>query len=373
MAVSYRGFQIELYEEYLSDGAFVSDQRRQLLANPLGKWGLLRDWEDRTEAYIDGLSVGADLALEVCTRRAIDGEPGEFEIAVRTFCRASRFDLIERIVNEAGEGPKVTALAEGLLHERHTSLPVVIERLVNASPKLLPSLAKVIGYQRLPLASLLIDAKESSPSVAWALGRLRDGSSGTLLRSLLRDGGAPEAALALARTSNTLDSVEQWPLFLRGLMGEAGRLGELHSDPSPDSSLALGLLGFAESVPYLMARLPQPESALALQLITGAGLTVEQPVADEELEPDERATLETQLNTDSAHWLEWWNAHGDRLPRTPLRSGQPYSETALLRHLENPEGMHVERYWAAEQLACRHGRSLAFEPDMLVVEQRSAL
>jgi hypothetical protein len=280
---------------------------------------------------------------------------------------------LEGAVNEAGEGLKMASLAEALLHERHTDLPRVIRRLADANPKLLPSLAKVIGYQRLPLASLLTDAKISRPSIAWALGRLRDGNSSTLLRSLLREGGGSEVALALARSANALDSLEQWPLFVRGLMGEAGRLSELHSNASPDSSLALGLLGFGDSVPHLIARLPQAESALALQLITGAGLVVEQPVADEELEPGERATMKAQLSTESADWIEWWTAHGDRLPRTPLRGGQPYSEAALVCQLQNSDGMHVERYWAAEQLACRHGRALSFEPDMLVKDQPSAL
>jgi hypothetical protein len=383
MPTSYRAFQIELYEEYLSNCAFLSDQRRNLLAQPCGKWGLLRDWEDRIEAQIDGLVVGRELALQVCQRRALEGEPGEFETALRVFVRQSKFDLIEETVATAkvSDGPKTAAIAEGLLHEPHPDLLNVIQRLIEMDASLLPVLARVIGYQRLPLGSLLLASQSSHPTVVWALGRLREQGAVGMLCSLL--GSLPEkekgvVALALLRITNDRRASGHWPLFFQGLLGERAYTNDLLSDASADSSLGLGLLGDTAAIPSLISRLPQPEAALALQLITGAELTMQTPIGEtpqdgEDLEPGERPTMETKIETSPEAWSAWWQDNQENLPTACLSCGRSATPETLLHHLWSPERLNVERYWLVEQLALRHGQVLGAEMDMYLKEQRIAL
>ena len=375
MAVSYRAFLIELYEEYLNTGGFLEQQRKNLLANPFGKWGLIADWEERHEACLDGLSVGGSLALEVCYRRAVEGEPGEFQCALRLFFRAARPDLIEAAIVEAGavEGPKAAAIGDALVHERGAAMIQVIRRLAQLNPGLIPVLARVAGHQRLPVSDLLLRSNRTDASIVWALGRLRDPVAAEPLRRILRTAGGKEkqtAALALLRIQNSLSASESWPPVAFGLMGRADLLPELIVDSEPGSSLALGLLGIPSTVPALIARLPQPEACIALQLITGAGL-----MANPEPESDDAAESPgPAVACDAKVWTEWWNRNQSKFARIDCaRGGQTYSRESLERLLCDPDRMHVERYWAAEQLAARHASALLFEPDMLVRHQPAAL
>jgi|SRR5262245_2606445 len=379
MATSYRAFQIELYEEYLSNCAFLSDQRRNLLAQPCAKWGLLRDWEDRIEAQIDGLVVGGELALEVCQRRALEGERGEFETALRVFVRQSKFELIEPAVAGAqvSDGPKAAAIAEGLLHEPHPDLFKMIQRLIAMDANLLPALARVIGYQRLPLGSLLLASKSTHPTVVWALGRLREQGAVGMLCSLLRSLPEKEktvVALALLRITSDRRASGHWPLFVSGLLGERECAGHLLSDTSADSSLGLGLLGDTTAIPSLISRLPQPEVALALQLITGAGLTMQTPIEDlEDMEAGERPNVETKIETDPEVWSSWWREHQEDFGAGYFSCGILATTETLIQHLWSPERLHAERYWLVEQLALRDGQGLDAEMDMYALEQGIAL
>jgi hypothetical protein len=383
MATSYHVFKIELYEEYLSNCAFLSDQRRNLLAQPCGKWGLLRDWEDRIEAQIDGLVVGNELALHVCQRRALEGEPGEFETALRVFVRRSKFDLIEEVIAtaKASDGPKAAAIAEGLLHEPHPDLLNLIQRLIHMDAGLLPVLARVIGYQRLPLGSFLLASQSSHPTVVWALGRLREQDAVGMLCSLLASLPEKEkglVALALLRITNDLRACDHWPLFIPGLLGQREHADHLLSDTSPDSSLGLGLLGETGAIPSLISRLPQTEAALALQLITGAGLTMQTPVEGnledgENLEPGERPTMETKIEVDPEAWSAWWRDNQKNFGPGCLSCGILATPKTLTQHLWSPERLHAERHWLVEQLALRDGQALGAEMDMYLWEQRIAV
>ena len=379
MAVSYRGFLIELYEEYLSDGGFVATQRENLLAEPCGLWKRLEHWEDRIEAYIDGLCVGGQLALEVCLRRAIEGDPGDLHCALRVFHRQGRPDLIEQAlgaeVNRAPE--RIGGVGEALKHERGPDMRDLVMRLVELHPDLIVPLSQTIGHQRLPLSDLLLRNSDLIPSAKlfWALGRLGDTNAAARLRGVPRKEDEDiSATLALLRILNRLDPLEDWPCIAFGLMGAHGHFPELLGKKDIYSSLALGLLGNPSAVPELISRLPSANASLALQLITGAGLTEEKPVEDETLEPGERPTTKKQIACDPEIWRGWWKDHQSQFAgHSAFRAGLPYSPETLLSLLGDPNQTHVERYWATEQLAALHHLALSFETDMLVHEQVEAL
>ena len=75
MDTSTRAFQIDLYLEHLEEAAFLYEQRKVLRKNAEFSWRAIADFEERLEAHIDALVVGAGLALEICRKRAVEGEP----------------------------------------------------------------------------------------------------------------------------------------------------------------------------------------------------------------------------------------------------------------------------------------------------------
>jgi hypothetical protein len=119
MAISAKTFLIELYEEYLEEASFLYEQRLSLLVNPEISWKKIGEFEERFEAHIDGLVVGGDLAIEVCKRRAEEGDFGELHAAVRVFCRQNRKDLVVTLLEnvDTEDDQKVKAIADALKHE----------------------------------------------------------------------------------------------------------------------------------------------------------------------------------------------------------------------------------------------------------------
>jgi hypothetical protein len=308
----------------------------------------------------------------------VEGDAGEFLCALKVFYRLSRPDLIEAAIADAGaiEGPKAAAIADALMHEQPNGMADLVRRLASSHKELLPHLAVVIGHRRLPLADILLDSLLDEPSILWALGRLRESRAIEPFRRLARTGKGSirrTAVLALLRLENRLDPDYCSPLVL-GLMGADHRMAEMAANSDPDSSLGLGLLGSSAAVPILIGRLPQPEAAIGLQLLTGADLFHEQALEGEALEPGERPVTITKFSSDVDVWQQWWKRNENRfVGQMAFRSGIRYGTENLLRCLLDPARTHIERHWTAEQLAVRHGMALSFEVDMLVSTQRAIL
>src|SRR5262249_1141690 len=145
-------------------------------------------------------------------------------------------------------------------------------------------------------------------------------------------------ALALLRITGDRRASYEWPLFVPGLLGDQAFSSQLLSDTNASSSLGLGLLGDTVAIPALISRLPQPDAALALQLMTGAGLTMQIPVEGtaqdgEDLEPGERPTMESKIETNPEAWSAWWQDNRDKLPTGCLSCGIPARPEMLIHHL----------------------------------------
>src|SRR4051812_46058383 len=100
MAASPRAFLARLYEEYLEEASFLYEQRRTLYNNPEISWKKIGEFEERLEAHIDGLVVGDKLALDVCTRRAAEGDFGELYAAACVFCRQGQRELMLKVFED---------------------------------------------------------------------------------------------------------------------------------------------------------------------------------------------------------------------------------------------------------------------------------
>lgn len=422
MATSPRAFLIELYEEYLEEASFLCEQRRTLLQNPEITWKKIGDFEERLEAHIDGLVVGDKLALHVCKRQAADGDFGELFAAVCVFCRQDQRDLVLAILDELDPGDleKASAAADALKYELpKTWFPDFLTLLDAGDPKLAPILARAFSYRRVPCGPQLFSAMKrcaapALPEVVWALGRVAYQPASGLLLDYLKSEDEPvrsAAAVALARMGEPramdycLDHARSctWPVLPLGLAGGRRMLPLLtelaEKNGGADCLTALGLLGDPISVPLLLSRLEQPDTApsaaTALECLTGADLYeivfIPDEVDEDELFESEREQLKqgkpldrgdrrpfgstvTRLSQNPEEWNRWWQTNSTRYtPGVRYRNGSPFSPAALVEMLAAEKTPHEIRHFCSEELVTRYRQDFGFETDMPVVRQSTLL
>jgi uncharacterized protein (TIGR02270 family) len=420
---SDKGFLIGLYLEHLSETSFIYEQRLGLLNDPELTWKDLDDFEQRFEAHIDGLILGEDLALEICKQQAAEGDFGELHAAMRVFCRQNRLDLVLESIEalDPEEAEKLQAVADALNDE----LPAAWEKdfvglLQDENQKLVVILPKLIGYRRLAAGAELLQALQlnrvnSTPTLIWALGRLRERSARVpLFNTYLQhqdETVRSAAALALLRIGEPqtvtycLRSArsQNWPLLSLGLGGGRSAVPVLReiaarAKTNPDCLQALGLLGDASAVDTLLTQLANPKlaesAAQALNLTTGAGIYEEvfipEKIDEDELFDEEREKLKrgeplyppgqepgatiTRLSQKPEEWHKWWATNKSRFdPKIRYRNGKPYSPVCLLENLESEKSPRQVRQLAYEELVIRYGVDFPFETDMFVAQQKQAL
>jgi uncharacterized protein (TIGR02270 family) len=415
-----RSFSTELYEEHLEEASLLYEQRVGLYNDSEITWLEIGNFEERFEAHIDGLVVGGDLAIEVCKRRAKEGDFGELHAALRVFCRQNRKDLTLAIVEELDldDAEKVQAVGDALKYELPAAWNDDLWHLGARNRQLTPLLSKVSAYRRVGVAELGTVLHETQPQflpdVIWACGRLRQPGICRELRTYLdhKDPAVQSAAaIALLRLGDeqVLDhclrglALSNWPAIPMGLAGSrtAGRilLDVGNGQVSYDRLIALGLLGDISAVPILLSSLTDDETAeaaaISLQLITGASFCekvfVPDPVDEDELfdveredhkrekiplHPDGRSFGVTvkRLSRKHGDWQQWWslnNAAFDTQVR--YRSGRPYSHGCLVDVLTSERSLHLIRRLACDELVVRYGMDVPFETDMFVREQQRVL
>ncbi len=74
-------WQLDLFQEFVTGGAFLYSERLAWLADPEIMWPALRELEERFEAYLDGLLIGGAKALDFC-RQLLDGDAAAPAIVV---------------------------------------------------------------------------------------------------------------------------------------------------------------------------------------------------------------------------------------------------------------------------------------------------
>jgi uncharacterized protein (TIGR02270 family) len=421
MATSPKTFLIELYEEYLEEASFLYEQRRTLYHHPEITWKKIGEFEERLEAHIDGLVVGDKLALDVCKRRASEGDFGELYAATCVLCRQDRRDLVLAIFDELDpeDAEKSAAVADALKYELPEAwFPDFLTLLASGDRKLAPILARAFGYRRVQCGPQLISAMKrcaapALPEVVWALGRIGYEPADEPLLDYLRSEDEPvrsAAALALARMGErrAIDyclhqaPTNTWPIVALGLAGGRSALAVLTErarSGAGDCLVALGLLGSPESVPLLISQLEGPEAAApaaaALQCLTGANLYetvfVSEEVDEDELFQSEREQLKqgkplargdgrpygstvTRLTQKPEDWNRWWQTNGNRfVPGVFYRNGGPVSPALLIEMLADERTPHRLRRYCAEELVTRYRKDFGLETDMAAARQTRIL
>lgn len=425
MATSIKAFKIELYREHLEEASFLYQQRLGLLGNPEISWRDLGDFEERLEAHVDALLVGEDLALQVCKRQAIDGDFGELFAAVCVFCRQTQANLLADVFHSLDyqDPEKLRAVVDALNYEFPKEWKDYCSQALARSQKtmLLPILAKLCGYQRLPFGDLLhqfllTDTVKVDTAVIWAIGRLSIQDARETLSRLLRheqESVCEAALLTLLRLGDQralqscylLVQTKSWPYLAFGLGGSrtvSNLLRDVVNSGRANSEclLSLGLLGDLSSLKTLHACLAEPKlagpAALALNLITGANLYEEVFIPDE-IDEDElfehelkiyreegkvptRAdgkpfgTTVIRLSQDAEAWKNWFSENAAKFePEKRYRNGKLYSPACLFENLTAENTPHRIRQFAYEELVIRYGIDFPFEADMLVRNQLAVI
>jgi uncharacterized protein (TIGR02270 family) len=423
MAVTYREFRIELYQEHLEEASFLYEQRLGLFHDPEISWLDIGEFEERLEAHIDALVVGEDLALDICRTRSREGDFGELYAAVCVFCRQKRRELVADVLKELEptDAERVRAVADALKRE----LPDEWEEplfngISKGYPGLIPLLAEVVGYRRvrsLPsLEPLLSRVPEGAlPRVLWALGRQGDPAVIPRLSAFL-DHADPKvrtaSAIALLRLGDEeirvhcLQATRRDEAFVLPVALAGGRsaapLAALWSEQGQarrDAVDALGILGELSAVDVLLTSLADDRladaAANALNLITGANLyeTAFVPEQFEEAElfeheledfrkgqPPTRpggepfGTRVRRIAQEPGRWRHWLIENKARFDaRFRYRLGRPYTVASTLETLQSAHVPYRIRQLAGEEAIIRYRFALHFEAEMPVTVQQAAL
>ncbi|ACB36324.1 conserved hypothetical protein [Leptothrix cholodnii SP-6] len=423
MATTLRAFHVGLYEEHLEDLSFLHEQRGALLRKPGQPWQDLAALEARMEEHLDALVVGDTLALDVCRRRAAEGDVGELHAAVCICCRQKQSGLLAVVLRDLdmADPQKAAAVADALIHEMPDDwAPFIGQAIERRDARLTPLLASVTGRRRLPFGPQLVQALRNHGHAAGlerivdALGLLGEPGVQGLLQACTRSehpavrDAALDALLRLGVAPPPLGEPggDTFPQALRtALAGDRHTARALAAAAQAGRAtasdlLALGLLGDPGSLRALHDSLARPElaesAALALHWVSGAPLVQAVFVAEEvnedalignELQawhryreapkrPDGRPYGETvdKLSTEQAQWKQWFSEHAARFdPALRYRSGRPCSPAVLLANLADPQADARLRCAAARELAVRYGCDRPFEADMRVARQCQAI
>jgi uncharacterized protein (TIGR02270 family) len=423
MATSLRSFQVGIYEEHLEEASFLYEQRRALIKQSDVDWRYIGDFEERLEAHIDALVVGADLAVEVCRRRSDEGDAGELFAAVCVFCRRRGAAILANLLRglDFSNVERVRSVGDALKYElpddwRDSSLQAVRQ----GQGSIAALLGGVLGYRRTPGSDVLIEAlhrveSRQQATILWALGRTRPGQAAMAIRSSLHS-PEPDVRGAAIRAGLRMHDPEVWAQLLAltttpppfpielGLAAGRSVVPTLIADAtrafSEESVMALGLLGDLSSVRALISLLPHeplaPIVAEALFVITGAPLVVDVLLVDaiEEGElfedeitvyretgqlptrPDGRpfGSVERKLSTNPAEWTAWLEANAARFRSDRrYRLGELYDPSTLLRCLLSDRYPKTWRGLAAEELLTRYAVDVPLEVDMPVAWQTRVL
>lgn len=424
MATSAREFAVNLYEEHLEDASFLYRQIAALRKASELPWPRLADFEERLEANLDALVVGGTLALEVCQRRAQEGDAGELFAAVSVFCRNEAAPLLAETWRtlDYQDDAKTQAVVDALKYDLPPSWQPSIQRAIErGDPRQLRLVARVCAFRGEPFARLLKKRAEANggadADVVAAVGRLPDrahADSVVIEGCLNEDSTVKRAAYwGLLRMGNQdalrqcvlLAAHQDWPQVLVGLAGDRAAADVLRQrvdagNATAETLLALGLLGDFTAARSMTKALASddlaPAAAEALHWITGAPL-YEETFVPEEVEEitlfdhelsawRERGQLPRradgqpfgttvkELITDTQVWSDWLDTHATQFdPRYRYRRGQPYCARAVLACLLDETVPNRMRQLAYEELCIRFGCDVPFDTDLPVRKQNQAL
>ncbi len=378
MAVSIRGFLVEMYEEHLLEASALYDQLRTLPTDPEVTWRETGEFEDRLEAHLDALVVGGNLATETCRRRSVEGDLGELHAAVRIWCRLGDLQPVAaKIKGALRKRQRLSAIAAALRSDLPSACEGWLLEFAATEPAFLTTFALIAGCRRMRAgANLALQALEQAKPkevsrTLWACGRVCGPEHHRYLRAYLEHDDVSckqAAALTLLRLGDTnmlefclRRASADWavlPLALAcGQDSWRTLTRQFQSQPTEARIQALGIAGDVESIDALVSLVNKDQTHTA---------------AAEALRFAAAAPADVFANSADCH--RWWHQQrGNYVPGMRYRHGAVFSPETLVAQIEMERSTYTERRIAAEELSVRYGIDAGFEPDAPVSEQMRSI
>jgi uncharacterized protein (TIGR02270 family) len=358
---------LDILVEHLEELDFLWEQRERVLFAP--DWTLqeLAELEERAEAHLDGLRIGAGHSADIARPALAGEEKGAAAAAAMTLMALGAQELEEGTVTALAVAASDAARDGIRIGLRHSDVRRVAGKLTQMAsagePPVRAAAADVLAFHRLAappkLADLLGAADPSVKRIVYgAAGRFGGPWSLDIVEKALAgdDAGLRDAALeasarlglprlaavcrqAASRRPPVLEAVR----FL-GVLGEPQDLQILEALAAQPGGLAaaraalegLGSMGHVRAIPVLLKAMTDAKVAhaagAAFVRITGA----EKIAADEALPPppdlpeDEADFWDDTKPPDPTRASAWWQKEKGRFaPAGRWQSGHDVSKTSL--------------------------------------------
>ncbi|HEY8205845.1 MAG TPA: hypothetical protein VIG99_00090 [Myxococcaceae bacterium] len=379
-------------------------------------WKELRPVEERLLARVDGILACGTWVLpelvKLLDERPVPDPEMVWGVLLLHGCLAGDDALhqVERVLRTAWpDEPEVfDAACDALAFVPHPDLEGLLQSWLRGEEVLLRRLAvRVMGRRgwleakdALALArgdagELALEAARALPSTrgeldlgetAWLLRHEQEAVVGAAIETLLlrrSEAGILHARALLLECRGSFAGAALWAAIGGGPDVQADFEATMKRDASSAALLeALGWYGSLRFADFLIERLRagQLEAVGALQRLTGASLTDEEPEPEYEKgeEPFVRGfvppTIEPKLTKDAEVWAAWWKRYQGRAALSKrYRWGHLWSPQDNLWELEDSLASMRERRLAHHELVARTGGTHLFDPRDFVVRQEAVL
>lgn len=259
---------LDILEEHLNEFDFLWEQRERLVFAP--DWTLkeLAAHEERAEAHLDGLRIGAANSVDIARPALTADETGLATAATFVLMAFDSPELEREVVQGLKSAPPKSrdGIRIGLHHCDIRRLAAeLVEIAIAAEPAVRAAALDVLAFHRLPppkgIPMLLGDPDPHVRRlVCDAAGRFGGPWSYDVLRDAL-DGDVPALRMAALRASARMG--------LLGLEDSCRQAGTRPQNPVPEALEFLGVLGIAKDLSILQNSLARPE--LAAAALSGMG------------------------------------------------------------------------------------------------------
>lgn len=367
-----------IYVEHLEEAALLYEHRRLWLEDPSLTLRDVAELEERQEAHLDGLVVGAPQTLALCDQAVAEGAAAEFHVGVRIASRCGQigvFDALALRLSELDEdeGSEFEEAASSALSAELPTdwAPMLSDVLENSTCGAI--VAEAVGRRRIPTGPLLLrivveQGSMVDPRYVRALGELRYQAALPHLRALLGHATTPklwsEVAIAclmlgdreVAALVAGSAQISAWSPIGQAIVFDvpsAWLCAQLDDRPARETLTALALRGDPSSLTACVERLTDDElgdaAAAALMTITGAPLF--------EANPD---SSHSRRCRDPERWSAWLHQHAREWSSgARYRLGRPCTP-AIARASVASFALPLElRAAVRDELAIRHGELVA--------------
>ncbi|MBI4241713.1 MAG: hypothetical protein HY613_08345 [Candidatus Rokubacteria bacterium] len=338
---------LDILHEHLNELDFLWEQRERFVFSP--EWTLkeLAAIEDRSEAHLDGLRIGAGHSVDIARPFLTADEAGAATAATFVLMAFELPELEREVLQALKTAPPKSrdGIRIGLRHSPVDSLvPCLSDFVRSYEPQVSATAVDILAFHRLPcpsrLGDLLICPDPHVKRIIYgAVGRLGGPWNTDLLHEALADPdpaladvalgasallGVPNLAAICRRAAVQSSQPSAAALAFLGVVGEPSDLALLrgaiaHRELAPAALTGLGALGIPEGIPLILETLAVPrlaqQASEAFTRITGASLqlsaapvtSIDEGVSGKADETEDETLRDGPSSFDIEDARSWWD------------------------------------------------------------------